>query len=68
MSWNWCKLLGEHDFWAKIGSRAKIDRGVGAPPPPPRHLARLPDVALIRVNNYLRLYVCLYPSVSLVVH
>ena len=48
MSWNWCQLLGEHDFWAKIGSRAKIDRGGGGHPPP--HLARLPDVALIRVK------------------
>ena len=40
--------LGEHDFWAKIGSRAKIDRGGGGHHPP--HLARLPDVALIRVK------------------
>ena len=30
INWNWCQLLGEHDFWAKIGSRAKIDRGVAA--------------------------------------
>ena len=25
MSWNWCQLLGKHDFWAKICSRAKLD-------------------------------------------
>ena len=48
MSCNWSLLLGKHDFWAKICSRAKIDRGGGGHPPP--HLARLPDVALIRVN------------------
>ena len=34
MSWNWCQLLGKHDFWAKICSRAKIDRGGSWSPPP----------------------------------
>ena len=35
MSWNWRHLSGKHDFWAKFGSRAKIDRGApGAPPAP----------------------------------
>ena len=29
MSWNWCFLSGEHDFWAKVGSRAKMD-GLGS--------------------------------------
>ena len=29
MSWNWCLLLGKHDFWAKICSRAKMDREGG---------------------------------------
>ena len=24
ISWNWCQLLGKHDFWAKICSRAKL--------------------------------------------
>ena len=49
MSWNWCQLLGKYDFWAKICSRAKRNRGGGGHHPP--HLARLPDVALIRVNS-----------------
>ena len=36
MSLNWYQLLGKHDFWAKICSRAMIDRGGGpAHPPPP---------------------------------
>ena len=48
MSWNWCLLVGKLDFWAKSCSRAKIDRGGGSHPP--LHLARLPDVALIRVK------------------
>ena len=48
MSWNWCQPLGTHDFWAKIGSRAKIDGGArGAPPCLWQGLL---DVALIRVN------------------
>ena len=35
MSWNLCQLLGKHDFWAKICSRAKIAGGApGAPPKP----------------------------------
>ena len=38
MSWNWCHLSGEHEFWAKFGSRAKIDRGGSWSPPP--NLAR----------------------------
>ena len=33
MSCNWSLLLGKHDFWAKICSRAKIDRGGGSHPP-----------------------------------
>ena len=50
MSWNWCQLLGKHDFWAKICSRAKIDRGGSRSPP--RSWQGLSDVSLIRVINY----------------
>ena len=28
MCWKWCHLIGKYDFWAKIGSRAKIDVNV----------------------------------------
>ena len=49
MSWNWCQLLGKHDFWAKICSRAKIDRGGSRSPP--RSWQGLSDVSLIRVKS-----------------
>ena len=49
ISWNWCHLVGKHDFGAKFGSRAKIDSGGGGHHP--LHLARVPDVALIRVKR-----------------
>ena len=38
MNWNLCQLLGKHDFWAIICSRAKIPGGGGGllePPPSP---------------------------------
>ena len=53
MSWNWCQLLGKHDFWAKIYSRAKIAGGApGDQPPYPHPLSQqgLSDVSLIRVK------------------
>ena len=54
MSWNWCQLLGKHDFWAKICSRAKIDRGGSRSPPPHTHTWRaLSDVTLARVKTLL---------------
>ena len=45
----WCHLVGKHDSGAKFGSRAKIDSGGGGHHP--LHLARVPDVALIRVKR-----------------
>ena len=42
---------GKHDFWAKICSRAKIDRGGSRSPP--RSWQGLSDVSLIRVKYYL---------------
>ena len=55
MSWNWCHLSGEHEFWAKFGSRAKIDRG-GSWSPPPSKLALEPNSVKKSIPIHLTLF------------
>ena len=65
MSWNWCHLSGEHEFWAKFGSRAKIDRGgFRSPPPKPGKASQtsnwlnMPIVFQSNLNIFFNLEYC----------